>query len=452
MSEMSVNVSHRIERDVRFRRPLVGQFVGQRARQCVGPTTRGLPWVMAALFLCLAVCACTRSETNSLSEEELGELLFFDQNLSARGTQACASCHDPARGFVDGRLQADGYVRSGSLGDDGSSIGDRNAPTAAYAQFSPPFAWVTRRRFNTDGDFSSYEGYVGGQFHDGRASDLAEQAAGPFLNPAEMAMADEAAVVERIREEPLYVEAFEQLYGERVLDEPKDAYEALTGAIAAFERTPEFAPFDSRYDRSLLPVGDRERYEYDPASRAAAGKALFFSTEFTNCAACHQLNAQGSAGAKQEVFTGFEYHNLGVPEHTSLREVSGGERDLGLGAIRDERAEDGKFKTPTLRNVAITGPYMHNGIFRELTTVLRFYEHAKRRVRGDEDPTLNPESGAPWAPPEVAENVSERELASGNKDLYDVRNLQALECFLMTLTDARYEPLLDPDKVLDCGL
>lgn len=397
-----------------------------------------------------SVGACQR--VGGLSEIELGELLFLDPQLSARGTQACASCHDPDVGFADGRTQDDGQVRWASLGDDGVSIGDRNAPTAAYAQFSPTFGRGARQRFNTDSDFARYQGYLGGQFYDGRARDLEDQAGMPFLNPAEMAMQDEAAVVARLRENRRYVSAFEDLYGSDIFDDAGAAFVALTQAIGAFERTEVFAPFDSRYDRSLLPVGDSHRYEYDPASRAAAGKALFFSTEFTNCAACHQRHAQGSASATQEVFTGFEYHNLGVPENHALRAQSTGERDLGLGAVLDDRDEDGKFKTPTLRNVAVTGPYMHNGVFRELATVLRFYEHAKRRARGVVDDTVNPETGEPWSPPEVSSNLSDVELGSGNKDLDLERNVQALECFLLTLTDARYEVLLDLDKVASCGI
>ncbi len=387
-----------------------------------------------------------------LTLEQLGELLYHDTNLSAHRTQACASCHDPDAAFVDVRVDDTGYVRAASLGDDGHSLGQRNAPSAAYASYVPVFGKGTRERHNTDGDLAEYRGYLGGLFHDGRATSLENQAAGPPLNPIEMGMPDKRSVVERIVEEPSYAEAFETLYGSDIWDDTDGAYAAMTNAIAAYERTDEFAPFDSRYDRSLLPPSDDDRYVYHPASAAAQGKALFFSAEFTNCAACHQLHPLGSTSARKEVFTGFEYHNIGVPENEALRELTAATVDLGLGGQLGEEAEDGKFKTPTLRNVALTAPYMHNGVFRELSTVIRFYEHVKRRARGDLGEFVNPETDEPWKEPEVSRNLSDDELGSGNKDLSEDEHVVALECFLMSLTDARYEPLLDAEKVERCGL
>ncbi|GGY38901.1 methylamine utilization protein MauG [Bacterioplanes sanyensis] len=389
-------------------------------------------------------------DTSPLSQATLGKQLFFDTNLSASRTQSCASCHDPEHGFIDSRTGADGLMRFASLGDDEVSLGDRNAPTAAYAQFSPEFYQGQRQRFNTDGDFSTYQGYLGGQFHDGRADDLAAQAGGPPLNPAEMNMPDKAAVVSRLLENDDYQRQFTALFGADIWDDTDAAYAAMTQAIGEFEKSTEFAPFDSRYDRSLLPVGDANRYTYHPASKAALGKALFFSTEFTNCAACHQLKPQGQRG---EVFTGFEYHNLGVPENTALRALNGASGpDLGLQQHVDETSLAGKFKTPTLRNVAVTGPYMHNGVFRQLDTVLLFYEHARQRANGKATDFVNPETGVAWRAPEVDRNLSNVELGSGSKDLSDKQNREALECFLMSLTDARYEHLLDATKVTECGL
>jgi len=384
--------------------------------------------------------------------EELGRELFFDTNLSARRTQACSTCHDPSRGFTDGRLDGEGNVRSGSLGDDGESIGDRNAPSAAYAAFSPELTMGERERFNTDGDLSDFEGYLGGLFHDGRADTLEDQAGGPPLAAGEMGMPNEEAVVERLLENASYENAFRALYGTDVFDSADNAYAAMTSAIAAFERTDEVSPFNSRYDRSLLPVGEENRYVYNPASRAAQGKALFFSTEFTNCSACHQLHAQTSADATREVFTGFEYHNIGVPENAALRLLSGGETDLGLGALLGDETADGKFKTPTLRNVAITSPYMHNGVFTDLETVIAFYGHQRLLSSGQEDASTNPETQEAWRAPEVDRNLSALELANGNKDLLDPENIEALVCFLLSLTDEGNEEGLDPAQVQACGL
>lgn len=387
---------------------------------------------------------------NNISKVELGKQLFNDVSLSANRTQSCASCHNPQHGFIDNRLGDDGQVLAASIGDDGVSVGDRNAPTAAYAQFSPEFVAGSRQRFNTDGDFALYEGHLGGQFHDGRAVDLAAQAGGPPLNPLEMNMASKATVVARLLENDDYHRAFREHFGADIWDDAEAAYEAMTQAIGEFENSAEFAPFDSRYDRSLLPVGDEARYTYHPASKAALGKALFFSTEFTNCAACHQLQAQGHL---QEVFSGFEYHNLGVPENLSLRAINGVTTiDTGLQQHIDDASLTGKFKTPTLRNVAVTAPYMHNGVFNELSTVLMFYEHMRQRSNGRDSGFVNPETGVAWRAPEVEQNISTTELASGSKDFSDATNREAMECFLMSLTDARYEHLLDAVKVSDCGL
>lgn len=110
---------------------------------------------------------------------------------------------------------------------------------AAYAKFAPDF------HFKEDGT------PVGGQFWDGRAKDLAEQAGGPPLNPVEMGMPDKATVVARLQEDEDYVESFKSLFGDDVWSDTDRAYAAMTDAIAAFERTDQFAPFDSKYDRFL---------------------------------------------------------------------------------------------------------------------------------------------------------------------------------------------------------
>ncbi|GAA5078585.1 cytochrome-c peroxidase [Roseibacterium beibuensis] len=343
----------------------------------------------------------------------MGQRLFFDTNLSANRTQACATCHDPARGFADPRGAA-------SIGDDGHSIGDRNAPTATYAMFSPDF----HRR--EDGM------WVGGQFLDGRAATLEDQAGGPPLNPIEMALPDRETAVARLAENRDYVAAFETLFGEGVLDDPEAGYAAMTRAIAAFERTEEFASFDSRYDRYL-------RGEVEFTNEEELGRLLFFSEQFTNCNQCHQLSR--SAIDPQETFTNYEFHNIGVPENTDLRARNGVETaDLGLLAHPgvDDPAAAGRFRTPTLRNVAVTGPYMHNGVFEDLRTVVLFYNVYNTQ---NDARLINPETGEPFGPPEVAENISMEELTHG--PALDDQRIDAIVAFLRTLTDRRYEYLLD---------
>lgn len=352
--------------------------------------------------------------------EKLGEALFFDPILSKNKTQACATCHNPDVAFTDPRLAKEAG-RAASLGDDGNSIGDRNTPTAAYARFSPAFHINAQRK------------PVGGFFHDGRAKTLEDQAAGPPLNPIEMGMPDKASVVARLKDNARYTAAFEALYGKGVLEKPDRGYAALTKSIAAFERTGLFAPFDSRYDRYL-------RGEEKLTDEEELGRTLFFSNQFTNCALCHKLNQLG--GAANETFSNYQFHNIGTPANTSLRKVNGvkpGHIDHGLkqNPAAAKKAHDGKFKVPTLRNVAVTGPYMHNGVFNDLKTVVLFYDKynnpsAKRQI--------NPETGQPWDKPEVAANLSTKELKTG-PGLNDKR-INALVAFLKTLTDKRYEHLL----------
>jgi cytochrome c peroxidase len=372
--------------------------------------------VAAALALAIG---STTGQAEDLRLEQLGEALFFDTDLSANRTQSCATCHSPDAGFADPRETRAG--RAVSLGDDGESLGDRSAPSAAYAAFTP----VLHK--NAEGH------WAGGMFWDGREADLEGQAGGPPLNPIEMGMPDKASVVSRLKEKPEYVQAFQGLFGADVMEDTEQAYQAMTQAIAAFERTDVFAPFDSKYDRYL-------RGEYQMTAEEELGKILFFSEQFTNCNQCHQLRT--SAVDPRETFTNYEYHNIGVPPNLTVRNANGspkGYLDLGLAAnpkVRDPK-QAGKFKTPTLRNVAVTGPYMHNGVFKDLRTVVLFYNRYNTVAQ---DRQINPETGKPWRDPEVPINLSVTELTHG--PALDDKRIDALVAFLKTLTDARYEPLL----------
>lgn len=378
---------------------------------------------VAGLALLAAAPARAGDAPDLSTSEKLGEALFFDTNLSKNRTQSCASCHSPDHAFTDPR-ETPAAGKAVSLGDDGTSLGDRNAPTAAYARFSPPFGKSAKPRL-----------YHGGQFLDGRAGDLATQAGGPPLNPLEMGMPDKASVVARLKENPAYVSAFDTLYGNGVLDKPDKGFGAMTKAIAAFETTPLFAPFDSKYDRYL-------RGEDKLTEQEELGRVLFFSQQFTNCSLCHRLNPQG--GTAGETFTNYEFHNIGVPRNDEARAAAGlkpDSRDLGLAQNpalkgRDKKAQEGRFKTPTLRNVAVTGPYMHNGVFKDLRTVILFYNTYNTK---NPDRHINPETGKPFAPPEVAQNISITELETG--PALDDKRIDALVAFLKTLTDRRYENL-----------
>ncbi|KEA64542.1 Cytochrome c551 peroxidase [Marinobacterium lacunae] len=378
---------------------------------------RHLPYFVLSGLAAILISGCQTSTQTSDARPadtlaELGQRLFFDPALSLNRTQSCSSCHDPAHAFTDPKGTAD------SLGDDGHSHGGRNAPTASYAALAPEFHRAE------DGS------YKGGQFHDGRASTLADQAMGPPLNPAEMGMTSKALVISRLAENPFYRSSFSSLFDDKVLQDPERGYRAMAESIAAFEQTALFSPFDSKYDRYL-------RGEYTMTPQEELGRTLFFSQQFTNCNQCHQLKR--SPIDKRETFTDYSYRNIGVPANPELKRGI----DLGLAAnSRVEGAEhEGKFKVPTLRNVAVTGPYMHNGVFKDLRTVVLFYDHYNSRNPAR---AINPETGNPWGKPEVDRNLSEKELTS--TPALDNRRVDALVAFMRTLTDKRYEPLLEAEQ------
>ncbi len=379
---------------------------------------------LTALVLVVASATPIAAGEPITTREDLGAALFSDTNLSLNRTQACATCHAPTNGFADPRDNGFEHpvANAVSLGDDGKSIGDRNAPTASYARFSP--------KFHRDSEGH----YVGGQFWDGRADKLEDQAAGPPLNPLEMGMPDKASIVERLRENPAYISAFKSIFGEKVFDDPDAAYAAMTEAIAAFERTDEFSPFDSRYDRYL-------RGEVEFTKQEELGRTLFFSDQFTNCNQCHQLRPL--PGSAEETFTNYRFHNIGVPINKAVRAANGSSEnaaDLGLlaNSAVNEPSEAGKFKVPTLRNVAVTGPYMHNGIFSDLRTAVVFYNRYNSK---DPAAQINPETDLEWGETEFLKTISTTELTHG--PALDDKRIDALVAFLKTLTDARFEHLLE---------
>lgn len=355
------------------------------------------------------------------SLEVLGEQLFSDPVLSLNENQSCATCHDPERAFTDPREGLAGLAVS--VGDDGQSHGDRNTPTLSYVAMSPEFhLWEEKGE------------YKGGQFWDGRARDLADQAGQPMLNPVEMAMPDKAAVVGRLRANPDYVASFDAVFGPDALGDVDQAFANASKALAAYQSSPVFSPFDSKFDRFL-------RGEVELSKEEEFGYAVYLTW---NCRLCHQLRAQGVT--ERESFSNFEYRNIGIPVNREARAASGLGADfvdLGLAGHPDidDPAQAGKFKVPTLRNVAVTGPYMHNGAFKELRTAVVFYNKYTTTAQKWQ---INPETGEPWGDPEVPENLAMKELKSG-LTVNDAR-VDALVAFLETLTDARYEPLLEEKR------
>ena len=148
------------------------------------------------------------------------------------------------------------------------------------------------------------------------------------------------------------------------------------------------------------------------------------------------------ASDKNETFSNYEYHNIGVPINTALRKANGKGADFIDHGLLDnpnmtDPKQDGKFKVPTLRNVAVTAPYMHNGVFKDLKTVVLFYDKYNSKSKKRQ---INPETQQAWKAPEVAENISLKELETG--PALKMKRIDALVAFLETLTDQRYEQLL----------
>jgi len=340
----------------------------------------------------------------------LGEKLYHDTSLSKDKTMSCATCHVIDSAFVDPRPT--NLSLGASLGDDLVSIADRNAPTAAYTAFIPKF------------HFDKHEGlFIGGQFLDGRAADLKEQAKGPFLNPVEMNMPDEASVIKRVQENANYVKAFKEIYGENIFNDIEKAYDALAETIAKFEKSKTFSPFNSKFDKVLKGT---ELF----SEQEQRGLALFNSK--AECHACHP------ADGEKANFTDFSYDNLGVPVNHALRAANGKGGDFIDNGLYDNPHVDdtslkGAFRVSTLRNIAVTGPYMHNGLFKDLATVVHFYN--TRDVPG----AINPETGEAWGKGEVEVNKNNAEL--GDLKLTEEEEAD-LVAFLNTLTDEQYEHLI----------
>ena len=257
-------------------------------------------------------------EDNPVTAETvaLGKKLFFDPRLSGDNTVSCASCHSPEHGFGDGRKTALGMRKQ---------VGNRNAPTVLNSAYSPR------------------------QFWDGRAASLEEQAAGPIANPIEMSL-PHGDCLDKLKGDPEYRELFAKAFGEGDF-----GMVHVQRAIAAFERTmiSGNSPFDRYFyggDKTALSEGQ------------VRGMAVFMDRGRGNCTACHLV------GPKAALFSDGLFHNIGAGLN-----AEGELTDLGRFEHTKKEAEKGAFKTPTLRNVAHSGPYMHDGRLKTLREVVDFY-------------------------------------------------------------------------------
>jgi cytochrome c peroxidase len=387
---------------------------------------------------------------------ELGDKIFDDVNLSINRNQGCNACHSSAWGFTgpDEDVNAHGAVYEGSIP---GRFGDRKPPSSAYSTLSPVFAFVRE----AGGLF------VGGNFWDGRATGeklgnpAADQAQGPFLNHVEQGLRDSACVVHRVSVAD-YADEYKDLWGSAIstiafppdidalcsVEGPRLAidpanraliereFDNIAISLAVYEESHNL--FSSKFDAMRKGL-----YKFTAQERR--GFALFEGKG--DCARCHT-----SAG-QRPAFTDHTYDNLGVPANPEnpIYLTSPGFIDNGLGGFlagRPEWAalapgERGKMRVPTLRNVDLRPrpdaikAFMHNGVFKSLEEVVRFYNTRDVLRRCGPSDTRADWGETCWPAPEVADNVNTSEL--GNLRL--TRDEEAaLVAFLKTLSDGFIPP------------
>jgi len=268
-------------------------------------------------------------------------------------------------------------------------------PTLMYASLIPSIVWE---------DFYDEEGneffaWEGGLFHDGRAQDQFEQIQQPFFDRDEMNLEDEADLAERLRKST-YASELKEWVGEGAWeDEEKLTYHAYR-ALIEFLKEPMFRPFDARIDDYRN--GDKN------ALTVQEKRGLDVFMNAGNCASCHLL---GAGGWPEPLLSDYGYDNLGVP--------SRGEKDPGLGGHTKVKDEIGQFRAPTLRNITLTAPYMHNGSIATLKEVMEFYN--KRDVEPER-----------WGATDYPETVNRDDM--GNLELTD-QQVEDLTALMEAFTD-----------------
>jgi cytochrome c peroxidase len=349
-----------------------------------GPLAKPRSLKQVGLPLGVTRAAVPADNPQSLEKIALGEKIFFDGRLSADGTVACSTCHDPARAFTDGRPV--------SIGIKGRA-GQRNAPTILNALYNMA------------------------QFWDGRAKTLEEQAALPIVNPSEMGRASLAAAVAALAAIPEYNQSFQRVFG-RPINRTD-----LVRAIASYERTQ--ISFDSPFDHFI--AGEKNAIS-DFAKR---GWELFNTK--ARCNKCHALTEEKR---DPTYFMDKDFHNIGIGilRHNVAAEACEAEQELNSGntidvdhaAIQSDMSVLGRFlvtkkehdiasfKTPDLRNVLITAPYFHDGSQATLWDVMDHYNKG--------DGIRNP-----WLDEDM------QPLSLGESEIDDV------VAFLASLTSAQYQ-------------
>jgi cytochrome c peroxidase len=292
----------------------------------------------------------------------LGRALFFDPSLSASGRQSCASCHSPDHGFGPPN---DLSVQFG--GRNMKLQGTRAAPSLRYMQNAPAFS---EHYHDDDNDDSSDAGPTGGRTWDGRADSAHDQARIPLLSVYEMGNANAAEVVAKLKR-AAYAPQFRAAFGARIFDDTDQAFQAALMTLEVFQESPaDFYPYSSKYDASL-------RGKATLSGQETRGLALFNDPDKGNCASCH-ISAVAPNGAFPQ-FTDYGLIALGVPRNRRIAANADPRYfDLGLCGpartdLKDQPEYCGRFKTPTLRNVALRQSFFHNGVFHSLDEVMHFY-------------------------------------------------------------------------------
>ena len=422
------------------------------------------------MVACLFLLTCAGAAGAELTASEVfGKLLFFDRNLSLQGNQACSSCHLPDAGWSGDKseINAHGAAYEGSVP---GRAGNRKPPSAAYATPSPVLHFVKE-----DGATL----FVGGNFWNGRATGeklgnpAADQAQGPFLNPVEQALSDNACIVFKVC--TAYAETFKRAWpgacaatwpdnagkicsgdGGKLALSPQQratidrAYDQIALSIAAYEASPEVNAYTSKFDYFLAGL-----VKLTPEENR--GFQLF--KDKARCADCHVLE-KGPHG-EPPLFTDFTFDNLGVPRNpenpwyampASFNPDGRKWLDQGLGEFLASRADYrqfakenyGKQKVPTLRNVdkrpnpAFVKAYMHNGYFKTLKGLMHFYNTRDVKPACKNPFTREADAIAQncWPEPQVKINVNKTEL--GNLGLTDAEE-NAVVKFMQTLSDG-FEP------------
>ncbi len=297
--------------------------------------------------------------------EQLGRQIFFDPSLSRSGRLSCASCHDPAHAYGPPN------ARSVQLGGERMNLqGTRSVPTLRYLVTTIPF---TPHFVDDEDGHGDDGGPTGALTWDGKVDSLHEQAFIPLFARHEFGNTNAAELAARIRRAP-YAHDFEAAYsgqGEHVFDDPRRVQAWVGASLEAFQQSAsDFYPYTSKYDAYL-----RHRATLTPAEQR--GLLVFNEPGKGNCASCHPSSLSSGGGLPR--FTDSAYAALGVPRNRHLAANRNPTHyDLGLcgngrTGLTDQADFCGRFKTPTLRNVATRQAFFHNGVFHTLREALEFY-------------------------------------------------------------------------------